>query len=121
MSKVKIIKYVVTFSFVLMGMIILAENSLAPKTVMNGFIVSAQTRSGVELFKANCARCHGDDAKGDRGPDLTSEKRQSKWKDSDAKLIKKITSGGFLMPKFGKKLNPEEIKAIADYVRSLNG
>lgn len=69
--------------------------------------------------KANCARCHGDDAKGGKGPDLTTEKKQTKWKDSDEKLVKKITNGGFGMPKFGKKLKPEEIKAIADYVRTL--
>jgi cytochrome c oxidase cbb3-type subunit 3 len=121
MLKVKIIKYVVTFSFILFGAIIFAENSLFPKTITDGFMTSAQTLSGAELFKANCARCHGDDAKGGKGPDLTSEKRQSKWKDSDEKLVNKITKGGFIMPKFGKKLKPEEIKAIADYVRSLKG
>ena len=75
--------------------------------------------AGRELFMNNCARCHGDDAKGDKGPDLTARKRQSKWAGSEQPLINKINKGGLFMPKFGKKLSPDEIKQIADYVRSL--
>jgi len=81
--------------------------------------IAPQTDPGRTLFLANCARCHGDDAKGKKGPDLTAAKRQAKWKDSDASLIKRITSGAFGMPKFGKTLKPEEIQAIAAYVRTL--
>ena len=84
-------------------------------TVMTG----ADQSTGRELFLNNCARCHGDDAKGDKGPDLTSPKRRSKWSASDEPLISKINKGGLFMPKFGKKLTPDEIKQIADYVRSL--
>ena len=75
--------------------------------------------SGAELFKTNCARCHGSDGKGGKGPNLASEKRQAKWRESDAKLVRKIEKGGLFMPSFGKKLKAEEIKAIADHVRSL--
>lgn len=85
----------------------------------NSFVSLAQELSGKDLFKNNCARCHGDDGTGGKGPNLTTEKKQAKWKDGDEKLVKKITGGGFGMPKFGKKLKPEEIKAIAAYVRSL--
>ena len=81
--------------------------------------IEQQAANGRELFANNCARCHGDDAKGDKGPDLTSPKRQSKWANSEEPLINKINKGGLFMPKFGKKLSPDEIKAIADYVRSL--
>ena len=119
MVKGKTVKYIAASAFLLLGAIILAEGSLAPRTMADGFTPFPQILSGAELFKANCARCHGDDAKGDKGPDLTSEKRQEKWKDSDEKLVKKITNGGWGMPKFGKKLKPEEIQGIADYVRSL--
>ena len=97
----------------------LCGNPLVSERLAPGFAASAQTLSGAELFKANCARCHGDDAKGDRGPDLTTEKKQAKWKGSDEKLVNKISNGGFGMPKFRNKLKPEEIKAIAGYVRSL--
>src|SRR5215472_1550447 len=71
-------------------------------------VTPEQSLTGKELFLNNCARCHGDDAKGDKGPDLTSSKRQSKWAGSDEYLINKINKGGLFMPKFGKKLTPEE-------------
>lgn len=81
-------------------------------------IAEAET-SGAELYAASCARCHGANGEGGKGPNLASEKRQAKWRESDEKLIKKITNGGMFMPSFGKKLKPEEIKAIAGHVRTL--
>lgn len=78
-----------------------------------------QAASGADLFAQNCARCHGEGGRGGRGPNLTSPKRQEKWKDSDEKLISKIANGGIIMPAFKKKLNADQIKSIADYVRSL--
>lgn len=101
---------------------VFAAGSLSPN--VSGAAVEAVTMnttssSGAELYAASCARCHGADGKGGKGPNLASEKRQAKWRDSDEKLIKKITNGGMFMPSFGKKLKPEEIKAIAGHVRSL--
>lgn len=113
------VKCVAAVALIVTAGLVWGGNYLLPQRVSNGFISSAQTLSGSELFKANCARCHGDDAKGDRGPDLTTEKKQAKWKDSDEKLVKKINNGGFGMPKFRNKLKAEEIQAIADFVRSL--
>src|SRR5437763_12408194 len=80
----------------------------------SGPSVKYRSTTGRELFLNNCARCHGDDAKGDKGPDLTSPKRQTKWAASEEPLISKINKGGLFMPKFGKKLTPEQIKEIAD-------
>lgn len=108
----------VTFIGFIVLTAVLAANSLSPKVTGNELITQTD-ESGAELFQNNCARCHGADGTGGKGPDLTSEKRQAKWKESDEKLVKKITKGGLFMPKFGKKLKPEEIKAIADYVRTL--
>lgn len=98
-----------------------AAGSLFPRlgrAVEAAATATAET-SGADLFAASCARCHGADGKGGKGPNLASEKRQAKWRESDEKLIKKITNGGMFMPSFGKKLKPEEIKAIADHVRTL--
>jgi mono/diheme cytochrome c family protein len=82
-------------------------------------VASAQDATGSELFARNCARCHGPDGKGDSGPNLTSEKRKAKWRDSSQPIANKITKGGFIMPSFKKKLTPAQISAIAEYVRSL--
>lgn len=119
MKKSRMIKYGVVFVFSLLAGTFFCGNLLLPGKISNGLTSSAQTLSGAELFKANCARCHGADATGGKGPDLTTERKQAKWKDSDEKIVKKITNGGFGMPKFRDKLKPEEIKAIAGFVRSL--
>jgi mono/diheme cytochrome c family protein len=113
------IKYIAIVSFVLSAAFIFLETSFMPGTITDGFISSAQTISGEDLYKNNCARCHGDKGEGDKGPNLTTKKKQEKWKDSDEKLVSKITKGGWGMPAFGKKLKADEIKSIAEYVRSL--
>lgn len=111
------IKIAAVLSFVTLGAVF-AAGVFSPN--VNGSTVGEKrVVSGSELFENNCARCHGSDGKGGKGPNLASAKRQAKWKDSDEKLVKKITNGGMFMPSFGKKLKPEEIKAIADHVRTL--
>ncbi len=117
--KLRTIKYIAISCFILPAGFLFLETSLISKSITAGSTASAQTLSGKDLYKNNCARCHGDDGTGGKGPNLTTEKRQAKWKDSDEKLVGKITNGAFGMPKFGKKLKPDEIKAIATYVRSL--
>ena len=96
---------------------IFSASTFSPK--VTGNTVYEPVASGAELFENNCARCHGSDGKGGKGPNLASAKKQEKWKDSDEKIVKKITNGGFIMPSFGKKLNSDEIKAIAAHVRTL--
>ncbi len=74
---------------------------------------------------ANCASCHGADAKGtDQAPDLTDDK----WLHGDGSLefIKGIVRNGVPQPKehsaampgFGTTLSEEQITAVASYVRS---
>jgi cytochrome c oxidase cbb3-type subunit 3 len=75
--------------------------------------------AGAELFKNNCARCHGADAKGGSGPDLTDPARRIKWKDSDERIVDQVTNGGRRMPSFADKLTAEEIKSVAAHVRAL--
>jgi mono/diheme cytochrome c family protein len=64
----------------------------------------------------NCAHCHGDDARGDEGPDLHELHK------SDARIRQVITAGiQGEMPSFAKKLGDEEIRALTVYLRSLKG
>jgi cytochrome c6 len=111
------IKLLTCFSFIALATVF-TVSTFSPKVTGNQLELSADI-SGAELFENNCARCHGSDGTGGKGPNLASEKKQAKWKESDEKLIKKITKGGLFMPSFGEKLKPEEIKAIADHVRTL--
>jgi Cytochrome C oxidase, cbb3-type, subunit III len=74
---------------------------------------------GCRVVREQLCRCHGSDGKGGKGPNLASAKKQEKWKDSDEKIVKKITNGGFHNAVLRKKLNSDEIKAIAAHVRTL--
>ena len=71
-------------------------------------------QEGHQLFDHNCAHCHGEDARGDEGPDLHDLRK------SDAR-IEKIIKGGIKgeMPQFGKKFTDDEVKAVVAYLRTL--
>ena len=77
-----------------------------------------------ELFKANCAKCHGDDGKGQTeegkkkgARDLSNAKWQATI--SDERMIRSITRGRDMMPAFGKGPTPEQIKELVKEVRAL--
>jgi cbb3-type cytochrome c oxidase subunit III len=75
---------------------------------------SEEAKRGQNLFERNCAHCHGDDARGDEGPDLHGLKK------SDARITKVVTQGiKGEMPAFGSKLNDTDIKALIAYLRTL--
>jgi len=75
----------------------------------------ADVRSrGRTLFLQSCAHCHGEDARGDEGPDLhdlwVSERRI-------ATVVRNGIKGE--MPSFAKKHDRLEIALLVAYVRSL--
>lgn len=81
-----------------------------------------------ELFQRQCVACHGKKGKGDgpaapamtpRPADLTDEERIGEL--SDEELIDVLTNGRGAMPSFGALLGPEQIRAMARYVRQLSG
>jgi mono/diheme cytochrome c family protein len=72
-------------------------------------------QAGQHLFLMNCAHCHGDDARGDEGPDLHGLHK------SDARIHEVITSGiKGEMPSFARKLNDSDIRALTAYLRTLS-
>jgi mono/diheme cytochrome c family protein len=88
--------------------------------------------SGKAAFNLTCARCHGDNGKGNPEADkffgltiprLTSPEVQSK---SDAELRQLITQGSATMPPveideagFRHRLPPQDVEAVIAYVRTL--
>jgi mono/diheme cytochrome c family protein len=71
---------------------------------------------GRRLFVMNCAHCHGDDARGDEGPDLHDLHK------TDGRIRQVIAAGiKGEMPSFGKKLGDEDIRALTAYLRTLKG
>jgi putative heme-binding domain-containing protein len=79
---------------------------------------AATIEEGTSLFRANCAPCHGLNARGGgRGPDLTS----GRWThgSTDDEIFRTISQGvpGTDMPANG--FEDSEIRAIIAYLRSL--
>jgi alcohol dehydrogenase (cytochrome c) len=73
--------------------------------------------AGQILFQRSCTACHGGNAKGGRGPDLTSG--QWRWGSTDADIVRNILSGipSTEMPAF--PLSSLQAKQIVAYLRSL--
>jgi alcohol dehydrogenase (cytochrome c) len=72
---------------------------------------------GAKLFSQNCSACHGDTARGGRGPDLTS----GQWKhgSTDEDLIRNTLKGipGTQMPAI--PLDESDARKIVTFLRSL--
>src|SRR6202158_358195 len=77
----------------------------------------AAVQAGAALFRERCADCHGADAKGARGPDLTRL-----WMNdgADERAMSTIRTGvaGSIMPP--SSAPDEEIRAIVAYLRSVS-
>jgi cytochrome c oxidase cbb3-type subunit 3 len=80
-------------------------------------------KRATQLFADNCATCHGADGKGNRSvgaPNLTDNEWEYGATRDD--IHDQIWNGhGGVMPTWGGRLSPEEIKALAVYVHNLGG
>ncbi len=76
---------------------------------------------GEALFKANCVACHGEQAQGIVGPNLTDKYWLHGGKPED--VVHSITAGWADkgMPTWGPVLGEEKIHWLAAYVMSLRG
>jgi mono/diheme cytochrome c family protein len=93
-------------------------------------VTPAAIAQGDSIFhsKGNCYACHGSNAQGAVGPNLTD----AEWIHSDGSydaIVKQVTTGvpqaesksGIPMPpKGGSTITDDEVKAVAAYVYSLS-
>ena len=86
-----------------------------------------QDSVGAEIFRRQCTVCHGNEGKGDGRAavafnppptDLTDADHMGQL--SDEELLALIGNGRAAMPAFATLLNPEELRAVTGYVRSLS-
>jgi mono/diheme cytochrome c family protein len=93
-------------------------------------VTPAAIAEGDSIFhsKGNCYACHGTNAQGAVGPNLTD----AEWIHSDGSydaIVKQVTTGGpqaesksgiAMPPKGGSTITDDEVKAVAAYVYSLS-
>src|SRR5690348_4924069 len=95
------------------------------RPVLFAMVLAAQAQAqsptrietGHKLFQKNCSACHGSEAKGGRGPDLTTGRW--KWGPTDAAILQNVLSGipGTQMPAF--PMPEDDGRAIVGWLRSL--
>jgi len=80
---------------------------------------SVSSADGKALYASKCAMCHGADAKGGFGPDLTAADYQ--FGKSHEAIVETISEGrgNGKMPGFKAQLKQDEIDALANYLLSL--
>lgn len=117
--------------------LLLATTFLFTKSTVSS-AVSAQRRKSPrgnttavgDLFRTNCARCHGADGRGDtplgqtyNAPDFTDGNwwRRNAGTTTRGKLLSMVTHGKDDMPAFEKKLTRRQIELLVDYVRRFRG
>ncbi len=118
----KILKTVVLFMFLLVGVAVFSSRTQAVLSDEHKLVIS-DSNSVRELFQKNCARCHGANGKSATelgklfdSPDLTNGKIQ---KLSRKRMANSISKGKGGMPAFKKKLSSKEIALLVNYVRSF--
>jgi cytochrome c oxidase cbb3-type subunit 3 len=80
--------------------------------------VAAYIVAGKKVFTERCVACHGADAKGGIGPDLT--KAQYKFGKTEAAILETLANGRPAgMPGFGKELDHEQLEGVIKYLLSL--
>jgi cytochrome c oxidase cbb3-type subunit 3 len=81
----------------------------------------AMLAEGKATFKSTCAPCHGDNAQGVVGPNLTDEYwlHGSKINDIFKTIKYGVQAKG--MPNWEKQLSPKQIADVSNYILSLQG
>ncbi len=72
-------------------------------------------------FKANCAACHGPDAEGEIGPNLTDDAYKNVKSLADIPAVIATGANGGAMPAWKGRLDSNEIVLLASYVAWLRG
>ncbi len=96
----------------------LEPNAAAILTYMNK---PNWVKLGKSIFKSKCANCHGRNAEGNVGPNLTDEKYTNIKEAADiAKVILKGANNN-AMPAWEDKLQTNDVVMVSAYVASLRG
>jgi cytochrome c oxidase cbb3-type subunit III len=86
------------------------------------YMSNAEWRAvGASVFKTNCVSCHGADAAGQIGPNLTDDYWKNVRQIADIPQIIINGAAAGAMPAWKTRLHPNEVVLVAAYVASLRG
>jgi cytochrome c(L) len=107
---------------ILAGALLLVGPAHADEELKNPYAGDAAAAvEGKRLFlKTGCYACHGHEAEGAVGPDLTDD--EWIYKPTDAMIFNTIAKGrsGTVMAPFADQLKPDEIWKIVEFLRDKN-
>jgi len=93
----------------------------SPAELLAGAANPAVLEVGRSRFTRTCASCHGEQAQGLIGPNLTDDR----WIHGGTveQIFQSVAKGWPAkgMPPWGRAVTPEELSALVSYVRSLQG
>ena len=105
-----------------LALLLLLHPAHAEDELKNPFAGDAAAAvEGKRLFlKTGCYACHGHEAEGAVGPDLTDD--EWIYKPTDSMIFNTISRGrsGTIMAPFGDQLKPDEIWKIVEFLRDKN-
>lgn len=76
---------------------------------------------GKSVFQTNCVSCHGNNAEGKIGPNLTDDNWKNVKKVEDIPHVIANGAGGNAMPAWKDKLNQNEIVLLTSYLLAVHG
>jgi cytochrome c oxidase cbb3-type subunit 3 len=92
-----------------------------PTELLSGARNQAVLDAGASRFARSCSPCHGEQAQGLIGPNLTDDH----WLHGGSveQIFQTVAKGWPAkgMPPWGRTLKPEELSALVSYVRSIQG
>ncbi len=98
------------------GAVLAAQDEPAANNPLAGDAAAIQ--AGMGIFRSRCADCHGMDARGVRGPDLTQVWASGR---TDGGLFRTLKRGvpGTEMPSVGPRTTDDEVWKILAYLKTL--
>lgn len=87
--------------------------------LMAGNVTAADALNGAKLYNQKCAGCHGNNGHAQM-PGIKDFQRSQVLMQPDADLVKKIETGGGVMPAFRGLLTTQEILDVIAHIRTFN-
>lgn len=84
-------------------------------------LVAKWQPAGVAVFKSKCVSCHGADAAGQIGPNLTDDHYKNVRKLDDIPHVVMNGAANGAMPAWKNQLHPNEVVLVSTYVALLRG